>query len=146
MCWINQWLLTSEILYEITINHNDLWNSWIKPDGKKFHSSPDLPNHTIKQSLKMRQPPHPCYVPELISKEATPFSVIGSLLHLLKVYNYWYCSSTQEGRRGQCGIVFCEIKFPEEGVVLGAMHLYLYVLALLCTFLVEKGWQILHVT
>lgn len=94
----------------------------------------------------MRQPPHPCYVPELISKEATPFSVIGSLLHLLKVYNYWYCSSTQEGRRGQCGIVFCEIKFPEEGVVLGAMHLYLYVLALLCTFLVEKGWQILHVT
>ena len=71
--------MTSEILYEITINQDEFWRCWTKRKGeKKHHSDLYSLNPILKQTLKMRQPPL-CYAVELIHEEATPFPVSSPL-------------------------------------------------------------------
>ena len=80
--WLTNWTTTiiNEILYEITINQDDFWRCWTKRKGeKKHHSDLYLLNPTLKQTLKMRQPPL-SYVLELIHEEATLFPVSSPLL------------------------------------------------------------------
>lgn len=41
--------MTNEVLYEIAINHDDLWNSWTKTEGgKKRHLDLYSLNPTLK--------------------------------------------------------------------------------------------------
>ena len=66
-------------MYEITINQDDFWRCRTKRKGeKKHHSDLYSLNPTLKQTLKMRQPPF-SYGLELTHEEATLFPVSSPL-------------------------------------------------------------------
>ena len=117
--WLSSWTatITNEILYEITISQDAFWRCWTKRKGeKKHHSDLYSLNPTLKQTLKVRQPPL-CYVLELIHEEALVFPVSKqSSPHIcLKSMTVRIATQPRKGREGRVGLAFWEMKLSESG-------------------------------